>query len=39
MQMTIYYTKEDQYLIDKIDEIAHPQRKSRSALILTILEG
>ena len=38
MQMTIYYTKEDQYLIDKIVEIAHRQRKSRSALILAILE-
>jgi hypothetical protein len=38
MQMTIYYTKEDQYLIDKIDEMAYRERKSRSAVILTILE-
>ena len=38
MQMTIYYTKDDQYLIDKIDERAYRERKSRSAVILTILE-
>lgn len=38
MQMTIYYTKEDQYLIDKVDELAHKERKSRSAVILSILE-
>jgi len=36
--MTIYYTKADQYLIDKIDEKAYRDRKSRSAVILTILE-
>jgi hypothetical protein len=36
--MTIYYTKADQYLIDKIDEKAYRHRKSRSAVILTILE-
>ncbi len=38
MQMTIYYTEEDQYLIDKVDELAHRERKSRSAVILSILE-
>ncbi len=38
MQMTIYYTKADQYLIDKIDEKAYRDRKSRSAVILTVLE-
>lgn len=38
MQMTIYYTKADQYLIDKIDEMAYRERKSRSAVILTVLE-
>lgn len=38
MQMTIYYTKADQYLIDKVDEKAYRDRKSRSAVILTILE-
>lgn len=38
MQMTIYYTKADQYLIDKVDEKAYRDRKSRSAVILTVLE-
>ncbi len=38
MQMTIYYTKDDQYLIDKVDELAYRERKSRSAVILSILE-
>lgn len=38
MQMTIYYTDSDQYLIDKIDEKAYRDRKSRSAVILTVLE-
>jgi len=38
MQMTIYYTEEDQYLIDKVEEEAESQRKSKSAVILTALE-
>jgi len=38
MQMTIYYTDEDQYLIDKVEEEAESQRKSKSAVILTALE-
>jgi hypothetical protein len=38
MQMTIYYTKADQYLVDKVDEKAYRDRKSRSAVILTVLE-
>ena len=38
MQMTIYYTKADEYLIDRIDEMAYRERKSRSAVILTVLE-
>lgn len=38
MQMTIYYTKADEYLIDKIDETAYRERKSRSAVILSVLE-
>lgn len=36
--MTIYYTEEDQYLIDKVEEEAESQRKSKSAVILTALE-
>lgn len=38
MQMTIYYTEADQYLIDKIEQEAAMQRKSKSAVILTALE-
>ncbi len=38
MQMTIYYTEEDQYLIDKVEEEAETHRKSKSAVILTALE-
>ncbi len=38
MQMTIYYTEDDQYLIDKIEEEAEAHRKSKSAVILTALE-
>jgi len=38
MQMTIYYTAEDQYLIDKVEEEAETHRKSKSAVILTALE-
>lgn len=38
MQMTIYYTEDDQYLIDKIEQEADAHRKSKSAVILTALE-
>lgn len=38
MQMTIYYTKDDQYLIDKVEHEAAAHRKSKSAVILTALE-
>ena len=38
MQMTIYYTEEDQYLIDKVEAEADAHRKSKSAVILTALE-
>lgn len=38
MQMTIYYTEADQYLIDRVDEKAYRDRKSRSAVILTVLD-
>jgi len=38
MQMTIYYTGEDGYLIQKVEEEAEAQRKSKSAVILTALE-
>jgi len=38
MQTTIYYRKDDQYLIDKLEELARRQRKSKSACLLSILE-
>ena len=38
MQTTIYYSDEDQYLIDLVDQVARRERKSRSAVILSILE-
>jgi hypothetical protein len=38
MQLTIYYTKEDQYLLDQIDEKADAERRSKSAVILAIIE-
>lgn len=38
MQVTIYYGEEDQYLIDLVDQEARRERKSRSAVILSIVE-
>lgn len=38
MQTTIYYSDEDQYLMDLVDQVARRERKSRSAVILSILE-
>ena len=38
MQTTIYYREEDQYLIDKLQEKANRERKSKNACILSILE-
>lgn len=38
MQTTIYYKKDDSYLIDKVKEKADRERKSKSAVILSILE-
>ena len=38
MQTTIYYKEEDEYLIDKVEEKANRERKSKSAVILTIIE-
>ncbi len=39
MQTTIYYREDDEYLIDKLEEKAKRERKSKSACLLTILEG
>lgn len=38
MQTTIYYRETDQYLINKLEEMAHRERKSKSACLLSILE-
>ncbi len=38
MQTTIYYREKDNYLIDKVEEKASRERKSKSAVILSILE-
>ncbi|MCS7240527.1 MAG: hypothetical protein NZ651_04705 [Candidatus Bipolaricaulota bacterium] len=38
VQVTLYYNEEDRYLLDLVDKLALQQRKSRSAVIMSILE-
>ena len=38
MQTTIYYKEEDNYLIEKVEKKAKRERKSKSAVILSVLE-
>jgi hypothetical protein len=38
MVLTIYYRREDEWLLNKVDEVGLRERKSRSAVILSILE-
>ncbi len=38
MQISIYYQEEDQYLLDKVEELARRERRSKSAMMLSILE-
>ena len=38
MQTTIYYNNEDAYLIGQVDAKGRRERKSRSAVLLSILE-
>ncbi len=38
MQVTLYYNDEDQYLLELVDSRAERERKSRSAVIMSILE-
>ena len=38
MQTTIYYNEEDSYLVKQVDCKSQRERKSRSAVILSILE-
>jgi hypothetical protein len=37
MQLTIYYNDDDKWLIEKVKTKAHAERKSTSAVILSIL--
>jgi hypothetical protein len=39
VQVTLYYNEEDQYLLELVDALAERERKSRSAVIMSILEG
>ncbi|MBS3789113.1 hypothetical protein KGY79_13085 [Candidatus Bipolaricaulota bacterium] len=39
MQATIYYQEEDEYLMDKVEQKAERERRSRSAVILSIIES
>ena len=38
VQVTLYYNDEDQYLLALVDGLAERERKSRSAVIMSILE-
>ncbi len=38
MQVTLYFGEEDEYLIRLVDDKARHERKSRSAVVLSILE-
>lgn len=38
MQTTIYYSEDDQFIIDQVERKARNERKSKSAVILSILE-
>jgi hypothetical protein len=38
MQLTIYYGKDDEWLINKLQAKAYAERKSVSAIIMTVLQ-
>jgi len=38
VQITIYYQERDQYLMDKLEQKAERERRSKSAVILSIIE-
>jgi metal-responsive CopG/Arc/MetJ family transcriptional regulator len=38
MQTTIYYNESDSYLINQVDAKSQRERKSRSSVILSVLE-
>ena len=39
MQMSIHYNEEDQHLIEKVERKAQRERKSKSAVIISIIES
>ena len=39
MQTTIYYQDSDQYLMDKIERKAEMERRSKSSVILSVIES
>lgn len=38
MQISIYYQKEDRYLLDKVKKLAQIERRSKSSALISILE-
>jgi len=38
VQVTLYYSNDDHYIIDLVDKLALRDRKSRSAVVISILE-
>ena len=39
MQTTIYYQDRDQYLMDKVEQKANRERRSKSSVILSVIES
>lgn len=39
MQITIYYQESDQYLMEKVEQKAERERRSKSSVILSIVES
>jgi len=39
MQLTVYYAKDDEWLIEKLKAYAYAERKSVSAVVLTALQA
>ncbi|MBS3736906.1 hypothetical protein KGY72_07025, partial [Candidatus Bipolaricaulota bacterium] len=39
MQITIYYQDRDEYLMDKVEQKAERERRSKSSVILSIIES
>ena len=39
MQISVHYRKEDQYLIDQVEKKARRERRSKSSVIISIIES